>query len=1086
MHPTAHHPPDARGVQDAPDAPDAAYPPSATSLPRGRRATRARRARQVPRLAATVLALAATTAVLATAASAGPAGGATEPPLASAFAAMNPVTPLTASTFTNPPQNDMPWVRWNWAPATTSIAELQAELQEMHDNNIAGVEIGQGGVPTKEQLTAIFTTANQLGITVSLKAANGLPGATYSSSDDYARRTLNSFRQTVSAGGSVSGPVPGPTSGNPGTIVAVLAYRCTTTPCATAGTVELDRSSVVDLTGQLTGTNGAGYNGGTQTGSLSWTAPAQPAGAQWVVLTFRAVPFGSEPETLSLAGTKQVTDAYDAYLAGGLGDLMKANKGDFFVDSHASDPWGAPEELWASDMRNEFQARAGYDIVPNLAALVDPTMAGAGLGGPPPPTAVFYSFSDGSGSRVRSDFNRVRSTMYTQYRLVPFQSWSHTYDSTLRVQQEDGPVTSIGDQLETSAVLDRSEYESLTGSDQADIYRPMASANHMTGNTWYSTECCADLNESYVATYQDAIIRMNHEFAGGVNRIVYHIRPQRYTPTTTWPGMGFSASKVTFSNGWNANTPYYSDSAAMNAYFARNHLVLTQGVAKTDVAVYQRNYSSPSAFSTTDPNNRHWQDLGLQRSGYTWDYLDEPLLDLPNAVVTNKRLAEAGPAYKAFVFDQFLYPTSNTARGSLSVEAAEKILGYAKAGLPVIFVGEPTGTGSLNQDDGKLASIVSQILAQKSVSQVASEADVPARLAALGITPAAQPAGPTSLLSVRRSDASTSTDYYWLYNQGVESWQGGNGTFGLNPSNLYEEPSACRRTVAGLNPCMATGAAVDTTVTLEGKGAPYQLDLFSGGITPIAQYTRTGQTVTVHVQLARDESTVIALSNDPKRFDIKRPDNSVTSTTADSVAQVGSSIVARAAQAGSYVTTLETGGTVTSAIGAVPAPIDLTSHAWHLDAEDWQPTNPYGIQGAAGSETTKVPVSLDLSALQAWPDIPALQNSAGIGTYRTSFSLPAGWDGSYGATLSLGQVTDTFRVTVNGHAVAVDQVSGTIDIGPYLTAGDNTLEVRVATSLNNRLYALDQAVRNRGVIQAYGLIGPVVVTPYRQAVVWSR
>ena len=59
-----------------------------------------------------------------------------------------------------------------------------------------------------------------------------------------------------------------------------------------------------------------------------------------------------QPETLSLAGTKQVTDAYDAYFAGGLGDLVKANGGDFFVDSHAGDPWGAAEELWASDMRD--------------------------------------------------------------------------------------------------------------------------------------------------------------------------------------------------------------------------------------------------------------------------------------------------------------------------------------------------------------------------------------------------------------------------------------------------------------------------------------------------------------------------------------------------------------------------------------------------------------------------------------------------------------------------------------------------------------------------------------------------------------
>ena len=46
--------------------------------------------------------------------------------------------------------------------------------------------------------------------------------------------------------------------------------------------------------------------------------------------------------------------------------------------------------------------------------------------------------------------------------------------------------------------------------------------------------------------------------------------------------------------------------------------------------------------------------------------------------------------------------------------------------------------------------------------------------------------------------------------------------------------------------------------------------------------------------------------------------------------------------------------------------------------------------------------------------------------------------------------------------------------------------MRVATTLNNRLFALDTAVRNRGVTQNYGLVGPVTLTPYRQAVVWSE
>ncbi len=346
---------------------------------------------------------------------------------------------------------------------------------------------------------------------------------------------------------------------------------------------------------------------------------------------------------------------------------------------------------------------------------------------------------------------------------------------------------------------------------------------------------------------------MNHEFAGGVNRPVYHIRPYLENPASSWPGMGFSATaKVSFSNAWNRSEPYYEDNAETNDHFARTHMVLTQGAAKTDVAVYHRNYSKPAAFQTTDPSNKHWMDLGLQRAGYSWDYLDEHLFNLPNAVVTNKRLAENGPSFKALIFDRALYPTSNTARGTLTIDAAKKFLEYAKAGLPEIFVGKPTGTGGLPaSDDTQLNALVTEILAQPSVSQVATEADVPAKLAELGLAPAAKPAAPTTLLNQRRYDGKTDTNYYWFWNQGVDAYPGNNAAsgFGNNPSNVYEEPSACRYTgTVGINPCMATGNAVDTTVTLEGTGTPYTLDTFSGKITPIGQYTRTGNTVTVRVK----------------------------------------------------------------------------------------------------------------------------------------------------------------------------------------------------------------------------------------------
>jgi hypothetical protein len=140
--------------------------------------------------------------------------------LGAAFAALNPVTPLNTATFADPPQNDMPWARRNFPPAGATIDRLEADIQDAYDHDVAGLEIGQGGVPTTDRLVAIHNRANALGVTVSLKVAGGLPGTTYAQTDPYARRTLQASKTAVNAGESFNSAVTGTASG---TIVAVEA-----------------------------------------------------------------------------------------------------------------------------------------------------------------------------------------------------------------------------------------------------------------------------------------------------------------------------------------------------------------------------------------------------------------------------------------------------------------------------------------------------------------------------------------------------------------------------------------------------------------------------------------------------------------------------------------------------------------------------------------------------------------------------------------------------------------------------------------------------------------------------------------------
>ena len=788
--------------------------------------------------------------------------------------------------------------------------------------------------------------------------------------------------------------------------------------------------------------------GGTSAGDIRWTAPSSPAGAEWQLIAFWSRGVFAQPDPFSEEGYTQLINSMETGLSAEVRELMKANGGDLFYDSHSSDR-GSPDELWTNRMADEFQSRRQYPLIPNLPALFQD----------------IFTFSDGSAPRIRNDLYAVRGDIWLEKQIGPLRTWVRKYNNVLRVQVEGeaSMTTPITDMVLAAAAVDRPEHENLFVGDEVDNYLPMASANHMTGNPWYSTECCAALGQAYAETFQDAIIRMHRSFAGGITKLVYHVYPYRDGDTWKWPGY-HSFGQAGFSNAWGPRNPFWVDARAYNDYLARNQQVLTQGDAKTDIAVYMQNYLYPPSQGF---KYRAWGDAKLWEAGYTRDYLNPTMLELPNATVTGNRLAANGPAYKALVIDSEQGPPTDPVKTSMPVNVARKILSYARAGLPVILVGTPPDRtpGNTPEADPTLRGVIAELLRERSVSQVAHESDVPGKLRSLGIRPAADPGSPSPVLSIRRRDAATGTDYYFFYNQGIVSPPD-------EPRTLFEP---------------AAGEPVDREFSLEGRGQPYVLDAWSGKITPIVNYSSGGGRVTLRIRLSRDNGVLIALSDQPNRFGIAPPQVHVAKTSAEDAGVNQGAVVIRASAAGTYTTMLSNGRTVQSSIGAVPPPVDLTHVKWHLSAEDWQPANPFAATfGPGASQTRKDRVDLDLDDLEPWPEIPALQNASGLGTYTTAFELPGSWTAANGAILSLGEVFDTFTVTVNGRTIPINQISAEGDIGPYLKSGWNALLVRVATTLNNRLARIDDDVANRGLVQPYGLIGPVRLTPYGTVTVWGN
>ena len=1032
------------------------------ATPSGTTTTKPRVAR---RALGAVLATALATTCLAVGAGTGSAAEDSSAATVNYWNGVNPVTELTADSFANPPANDKPWVRWNFPPATTSIAQLEQDLDDLADKGIAGVEIGQGGNPTNEQLQAILTKANDLDITVGIKYSGGAPTTgTWVNTNDYTRMTLNNSRTVVDAGATFSGALPGT-----GTIVAAVAYRCSTGQCATTGARSLDRSSAVNLTAQITDKNTSGYFGGSTAGNLSWTAPASPAGAQWIIVTFRAAAFQNAPETLSKQGTQAMIDGYEALWTPEIKALLKENRSDIFVDSHPTDPWGNATELWSSNLAADFQKQAGYSITPDLAAL-------------------FYSdftYSDGRDERVRSDFYQVRNDLFIENRIKPFTAWANTHGMTLRLQPEDpnigGADVPYQDQIDMAYHLQRPEHESLVG-DQIDVWRAIASANSWTGNPWFSEECCAVGSQNYVETLQDVEVRMNKSFAAGITKNVYHVYPTVSSPTSTYPGYS-NFGPTSFSGAWGPRNPNWDkDGLEVNTWMARNQQVLTQGRSDMDVAVYLHSFEWPvGSLVNTDGtpwNNRHWEDQAMQRAGYTWDYVNPTLLNSADAKVEGGELNADGPSYKALVINTDLKPTRHPSKGAMPVATAKRMLELAEDGLPIVLVGDlPSTTPGDKGSDAQLRKVIADLVAQPSVHRVSSEAGVPSKLASLGLQPDAKPSERSTLFSRHLKDKASKTDYYYLYNQGREvlDW--------ASRDTVYEEPEACRYTGTTVSPCRQTGKPIDIDVTLKGEGTPYLLDTNSGEITPITSYERGDGTVTINVALGVDQAKIVALSETSDRFGIATEKKHVVSTTADSASVVDGTVVLRDTEAGAYTATLSDGSTVKATVPASPAAVDLTGGTWSLLAETWENANAFGATGVEGAAQKKTEVPLTLDGLKSWPDIPELARASGVGTYSKTVTLPDSWVKGSSAVLSLGQVVDTFTLKVNGTKVPINQLSATADIGAHLEKGENTIEVRVSTTLNNQLTQIIAGVATRGVIQEYGITGPVTLTPSGQAVV---
>lgn len=875
---------------------------------------------------------------------------------------------------------------------------------------------------------------------------------------------------------------------------------------------------------------------------------------------------------LSVASAKAMTDYFDQHIlndpatrAAIADQSAKTGTPAVFEDSLEN----ADNVNWVSDMISSWRSDVGYDPTQLL-----PALANTGRNATKAP-AFDFPQSEGHGAtlgwRVRNDYAQMWNDLYINRYVKTIDDWAASRGLVARFQPYGDPIDA-GEAAAHIGIPETEHYE-FADADETQQFKVVASGTYQTSTPHFvSDECCetqgtvwADpfgidgtgTGPSPAATDPNAA-SVYADQAGGASQIIYHGWP--YTTgvagaRAVWPGNSYGGND-TYAAANGPNQPQFADDRDNNAAVARHGLVLRQGEPSFDVAVFHEDFGLGGQGQdnltngwnmgtvtangvTTRPTSGKLlrSSSSLAQAGYLYGFVSPAFFRYPTATFATdpadasggrKKLFPGHGDYQALVlYDQSVMP----------VDVANKIAALAGQGLPIVIIGQvpdaaPTAADGtldgMSTADAQVQAAMAKVIASPTTTVVAdataagaqsADGNAPGALASLGITASTQMntasarSGNTAtpVLGIRRHDGNL--DYYQLFNT-------------------------------------SKTATVHPSVTLTGHGAPYLLDTWTGKITPIANYTSDGDRLTMSLRIGPSNAVIVAITPSNDVFKAKpKLDVHATGTTADATAEgVGNvvydgsgNLVARAATTGTYATTLSDGTTVTSDI-AVPAvdPSPTVSmiggvHTltnWQLSVDSWtqtpsgDPTQTLHTPIPTSGTFTVTPLSgVTNGVLPSWTaitpqNIPGLDpafnltNVAGVGTYTTSFTLPADWSTSRaGAYLNVGAAVDTVDIWVNGQAVTgVDQNDrNQVDIGPYLRPGRNDLKISVATPLRNavavapgtpetgQLFNSSAAIGdlqediNAPVgpnahpagftpkIANAGLIGPVTLTPYGQS-----
>ncbi|KAJ3877808.1 hypothetical protein F5051DRAFT_373819 [Lentinula edodes] len=703
--------------------------------------------------------------------------------------------------------------------------------------------------------------------------------------------------------------------------------------------------------------------------------------------------------------------------------------------------------FWTDTFSARFLERHGYEVNITLPVLHTlPSNAQT------KPNQTFDYGTSFNWEKFTEDYQDTLTSLYIDY-MGNFSEWARSIGMSFSNQ----PAYNFRlDTAASAAIPDTPEIESL-GVPTIDEARQLSGGVHLGNRTIFSSETGARPGEANALRMMELLQDANTQYAGGVNVALLHGFPYSGNyPNTTWPGL--TTFGYDFADMHGPRMPAWDYYKEYLDYLARTQYVLQAGVAKVDLGIYRKGYNivTPPPYTGTSL---------LISSGYTYEYVSPENLKLPGVTVSDSRLASAGPAYKAFILGR---------QDNITVDAAQRLVGYAQNGLPVVVVGDvPSDIPGFEMGNASMVqvqSLMSQLTAEATVVVVEDESDVPSALVSLGVLPAVAADPPSATLysvvrEVDNNDSETRTAYFFLFNQGTSVI---NFTLTLNPGF---------------------------------EGSPFALDPWSGEVTPVVLYSNSssGNISIPEISLAPSQTALFAVTSGDSLEGVPIPnghlvsaDPNVTAVALTTTSSPFSSqqFELRSPDEGMKQFITEAGETM-SANFSLEGETSQVLGGWQLNVTAWTPP-----QNLSEHRSVLVPqAAINLTqGLVPWSSIEGLTNISGVGTYSTSFEWSHADDGAVGLLLDFGEIFHTLKAQLNDkQAATADPTHPVVDISKLVVNGTNTIVVDVASTLLNAVNAVPQ-VETLGQLrlstdpsppqdQQYGLIANVTLVPYARATI---